>query len=78
MKQIKSLYSGTPKNPPAYCKHHRCYITVAEMKRHECLQKQCSCMIRFEQHPYWKQREVMKQKRKSRKEAIDAMIGGNK
>ena len=38
------------------------------MKMKECLQKQCWHLEKNEDHAYWRQRESMKAKRKSRKE----------
>lgn len=70
----KSLYGGEPKNPCAYCAHHKRNLTVPEMRLHECLQKQCF-HLKKNDHPYWKQREVMKQKRKDRKAYYDALVG---
>ena len=72
MRQIKSLYAGHPKNPPAFCKYHNCFLTPAEMKRHECLKKQCPNMIRFEQHDFWRQREEKKQQKKASRAAFAA------
>ena len=60
---MKTIYGGEPKNPPAYCRKHCGYITVTEMKRHECLKKQCRHLCKYE-HPYWQQRENLKKKKK--------------
>ena len=76
MSEIKSLYAGSPKNPAGFCKYHHCYVTVAEMRKHECLQKQCKNLIRMEQHPWWAERERKKQLRKERKAALNARLGG--
>ena len=72
---MKSLYAGNPKSPAAICPYHQCYLTVKEMKKHDCLKKQCSYLQRIEGHSYWVQRDVAKKKRKSRKEAFEARIG---
>ena len=66
MKQ--TLYNCYSNNCCAYCKLHKCAITVKQMKIKDCLQKQCWHLEKYEDHAYWKQREDMKQKRKSRKE----------
>lgn len=73
---MKSLYAGEPKNPPAECLHHHCLITVKEMKRHECLKKQCRHLVKHEDHPYWAQREQKKQEKKIKRAAFLAQIGG--
>jgi hypothetical protein len=46
-------------------------MTVRQMRMKSCLQKQCWHLVKNEKHPYWRQREGMKQKRKARKERID-------
>ena len=66
---MKSIYGGEPKNPPAFCRLHRGYLTVPEMRRHECLKKQCRHLCKYE-HPYWQQRQIMKQKRKKRNQYL--------
>ena len=66
MKQ--TLYNCYSNNCCAYCKLHKCSMTVKQMKMKECLQKQCWHLEKNEDHAYWRQRESMKAKRKSRKE----------
>lgn len=51
----------------AYCKHHSCYLTVKQAKRHNCLGKQCWYFEKNENHDWWHQREVTKQRRKEKK-----------
>lgn len=67
---VKGLYgSEFDKNRAcAYCVHHHKYLTVKQVRQHECLQKQCHYLRKNENHDWWRQREVMKQKRKIRKE----------
>lgn len=72
MKQC--LFNTCSNNCCAYCKLHHCYMTVKQMKAKGCLQKQCWHLIKNEDHQYWKQREAIKQKRKDRKQAIDAYV----
>lgn len=50
-----------------FCKKHRKYLTVKMLKQHECLCKQCYHLIRNENHAWWKQREIQKNKRMERK-----------
>lgn len=49
-----------------YCKYHRCYMTVKQMKKKECLQKQCNALERI-LHQFWIQRELKKQKKRKDK-----------
>lgn len=76
----KCLFNSESNNCCGYCKYHRANLTVRQMRTKECLQKQCRHLVKNENHSYWKQREVMKAKRKARKEMINeryiAVIGG--
>jgi hypothetical protein len=49
-------------------------MTVKQMKAKSCLQKQCWHLIKNETHQYWRQREVVKQKRKYRKDMLNAYV----
>jgi hypothetical protein len=49
-------------------------MTVKQMKCKNCLGKQCWYLQKNEDHPYWKQREATKQKRKNRKKAIEEYV----
>ena len=71
VKLVKGLYgSEFDKNRAcAYCCHHHCYLTVKQMKQHNCLGKQCWYLHKNEQHSWWRQREIIKQKRKQKKES---------
>lgn len=68
------LFNSRSNNCCAYCKLHHCSMTVKQMKAKGCLQKQCWHLVKNELHPYWKQREVIKQKRIDRKQAIDNYV----
>jgi hypothetical protein len=70
IKLVKGLYgSEFEKNRAcAFCSHHRCYLTVKQVKQHNCLGKQCWYLRKNEQHDWWRQREVVRQRRKARKE----------
>ena len=65
------LFNTHSDNVVAYCRHHRCGMTVKQMKCKNCLGKQCYYLQKNEDHQYWRQREVMKQKRKDRKKMIN-------
>ena len=68
------LFNTYSNNVVAYCKLHRCSMTVRQMKCKNCLGKNCWHLAKNEQHDYWRQREVMKQRRKARKQAINEYI----
>jgi hypothetical protein len=50
-------------------------MTVKQMKAKNCLGKQCHYLARNEAHDYWRQREVQRQRRKDRKQAINEYVG---
>ena len=68
------LFNTSSDNVAAYCKHHHCGMTVKQMKAKNCLGKQCHYLVKNEEHQYWRQREITKQKRKDIKKAIDAYV----
>lgn len=68
------LFGTCSDNVAAYCKLHRRCMTVKQMRCKNCLQKECWHLAKNEEHPYWKQRELMKQKRKARKQAINEYV----
>ena len=68
------LFNTHSNNCCAYCKLHRCSMTVKQMKAKNCLQKQCWHLVKNEGHQYWKQREAVKQKRKERKDMINIYV----
>ena len=49
-------------------------MTVKQMKAKNCLQKQCWHLVKHEEHPYWRQRDNTKQKRKNRKQMINDYV----
>lgn len=71
---MECLFNCESNNCCAYCKHHHASMTVRQMKVKECLQKECRHLVKNETHQYWRQRELIKQKRKLRKLAINALI----
>ena len=66
------LFNTESNNCCAYCRYHSCSMTVRQMKAKNCLGKECRHLVKNEGHQYWKQRDIVKQKRKNRKEAINA------
>ena len=67
------LYNTYSNNVCAYCYFHKCYITPHQLTAKECLQKKCDC-IKKEEHEIWAQKARKNQKRKARKERINAIV----
>jgi len=65
------LFGTCSNNVAAYCRYHRCGITVKQMRCKNCLQKECRHLVKNEKHQYWRQRELTKQKRKDRKQMLN-------
>ena len=53
-----------------YCYHHCAALTVKTLKGHECLKKQCNALKKYEDHDYWRQREVIKARRKMNRNGV--------
>lgn len=68
------LFNTHSDNVAAYCRYHRCSMTVKQMRCKECLKKQCYYLVKNEEHQYWKQREATKQKRHDRKTQINEYV----
>ena len=66
----KVLYGSESSNTCAFCAYHGKALTPNQMKKHKCLAKGCTALIRHE-HPYWNDREDAKQKRRARKERLE-------
>lgn len=66
---IDHVFRSEKKAPCAYCWSvlHRGYLDVKLLKKHKCLQKHCECLQKFPKHPYWVNREKIKQLRIERK-----------
>lgn len=59
----KTIYGGLVENPAAYCNLHHGSMTVKEIRKRECLKKQCWHLQKNEEHEYWRQRAVQKAKK---------------
>ena len=66
----KTLYGSESANTCAFCALHGCSLTPAQMKRHQCLGKGCTALIKHE-HPIWIEREKKKEIRRARKQRLD-------
>lgn len=49
-----------------FCWYHHKWLTVGQLKKHECLGKQCNALEK-RPHVYWDQREKKRQMKKARK-----------
>lgn len=72
------LFNTFSENCCAYCGYHKCSVTVKQMRQKECLSKQCKHLVKNEDHQYWRQRAVMKQRRRNRKQAINEYVSNIK
>ena len=59
---VKGLYGSMISQTKAvgYCRRHGCHLTVATLRKHNCLGKQCWNLCKHEANEYWKQREEKK------------------
>ena len=57
------------KDPIGYCWYymHRGYLNTKLMREHECLEKECKYLQKYETHPYWEEVEREKEKKRLRK-----------
>ena len=57
------------KKPLGYChcRLHKGYLDCKLLKKHECLNKQCTFLEKYLEHPYWAQRDFQKQIKKSKR-----------
>ena len=69
MNEVKiCMFNTYSSNVAGYCRRHKKYMTVKQIKCMNCLQKQCWHLEKNEMHKWWKQRAEKKQLRKERKE----------
>ena len=68
------MYGTYSNNVAGYCRLHQVSLTVKQIKCKNCLQKECWHLAKNENHQYWRQRELMKQKRKARKDRFSAYV----
>ncbi len=76
MKIVKGLYDSKIEKSRAcgYCHFHHCYLTVKQLRAHQCLQKQCNALQKYEEHEWWKQRNLLKQRKKANKQINKLLI----
>ena len=66
MQRYKHPLGGPADKIVAYCRYHKCSMTLPQMNQRECLRKMCRA-LRKEAHPYREQREVRRETRAVRK-----------
>lgn len=71
---MECLFHSNSNNVVAYCKYHKAGMTVKQMRCKNCLGKQCHYLRKNENHDFWRQQEVKKQRRKERKQAIKEYV----
>ena len=77
MSEVNGLYGAQFDKCKAcgYCHHHHKYLTVKMVKAHDCLQKQCNALQKYESHEWWKQRAIAKQKKKAKRKELKIKYG---
>lgn len=70
------LFGTCSDNVAGYCKRHQKYMTVKQIRGKNCLGKECWHLEKNETHDWWRQRNVIKQKRIERKERLGAGFNG--
>lgn len=51
----------------AFCRGKGKYLTALQLKKKECLRKQCKLLVKIEDRNYWAQRKALKIKKKQNK-----------
>ena len=76
MNDVRGLYGAQIQKCRAcgYCHYHKKYLTVKMVKAHQCLQKQCNALQKYEEHEWWKQRNLLKQRKKANKQINELLI----
>ncbi len=64
----KTLYGSESDNCCGFCRRHHCALTVKQLKKKECLKKQCRHLVQYEEHPYWAERAKIREIKNQRKE----------
>lgn len=69
-----TLNNTVARNPCAYCKKKCVSLTWKQVKRKECLKKNCWHFVKYENHEIWKQRKLKKQRKKENKHLNELMM----
>lgn len=57
-----------------YCAFHKAFVTTKQLKKKQCLTKQCNRLIKQTNHEYWKQKELKKKNKVDRKRTEDKLF----
>jgi hypothetical protein len=60
MRNKRSLTGKYPKYAVAYCFLHKCQLTVPELRKKRCREKECKHLYKYLKHPFWVQRCLKK------------------
>ena len=76
MEVVNGLYASKIKKNKAcgYCRHHKCCLTVKQLKAHDCLSKGCHYLTKYQSHEWWNQRDRAKAKKKADKQIMELLI----
>lgn len=58
---VRTIYGGEVKCPVGYCRLHDGALTVKQLRKKDCEEKQCWHFQRNDEHPWWEQREAFPQ-----------------
>lgn len=73
LKKVRvDIFGRYCRNPCGFCFYHKKLLTVKQLKAKRCLQKECGALYRYQTHPFWAQREKVKELRDERKREKDA------
>lgn len=61
-----TLYNTQARNPCAYCKKKRVYLTWPQVQGKKCQPKHCRHFVKKD-HEIWKQKELKRQRKKEKK-----------
>lgn len=77
MDKVDGLYGSRMNKNKAvgFCPHHGKCLSVKQLKAHECLKKNCWYLVKYEDHEWWHQRELAKQRKKEKKQMLKEKLG---
>ena len=76
MGKLKSFYGAyiDERRSCGKCLYHNLYLTPQMVDERKCRQKQCKDLKRREEHEYWHQLELKKQRKKANKKKKKQML----
>lgn len=61
------IHLGGSKSPVGFCHLHKKTLSLRQMKKKECLAKECHWLERYKDHHYWIERAKRKELAKARR-----------